>query len=71
MAKRLTEHHPLTKKLRALENYMQDAGIFIEWDGYHMVVSDAETKARIKDNDNGQDLTEMPYCCETKLIIED
>ncbi|MEE9451044.1 MAG: hypothetical protein V3V72_13425 [Ignavibacteriaceae bacterium] len=68
--KRLTELHPLMKKLRALEAYMDQQKISVEWNGYDMQVTDTETNeaAYLKDCDNGEALTELPYMMETKLI---
>lgn len=74
MAKRLTEHHPLDKKLKKLEAFMQEIGIEIEWHGYdRMVVTDTETKvsAFYKDADGGSAVTQIPYFIEAKLVIED
>ena len=73
MAIRLTEKHPLTIKLRALESYMDKAKISIEWDGYHMVITDTETgeSAMYRDAESGQHLSDFPYMMETKLIRED
>lgn len=73
MAKRLTEKHPLTIKLRALESYMYKAKISIDWDGYHMVITDTETgeSAMYRDAESGEHLPELPYMMETKLTRED
>lgn len=73
MAKQLTEKHPLTIKLRALESYMDSEKIFIEWDGYHMVITDTETgeSAMYRDAESGEHLRELPYMMETKLTRED
>ena len=73
MAKRLTEKHPLMVKLRALERYMDDEKISIEWDGYHMVITDTDTgeSAMYRDMESGYDVCEFPYMMETKLIIQD
>ncbi len=71
--KRLTETHPLMKKLKALELYMDEMKISIEWNGHEMIVTDAETNqaAYLRDNDSGESLTELPYIMETKLIRYD
>lgn len=72
MAKRLTEAHPLTKKLRVLEDYMFDNKVSLEWDGHHMVFMDnvsGET-AIIKDKENSEDCPDFPWMCDTKLIRE-
>lgn len=73
MAKRLTELHPLTKKLRALETFMDETKIQLEWNGYRLVVTDTETgeEANYKDNESGEACNEMPWLTETKLVRED
>ena len=73
MAKKLTEQHPLTKKLRALEDYMSENKVSIEWDGYHMIFMDNETgeTAHIRDNESGEVCSDIPWMCETKLVRED
>lgn len=73
MAKLLTEKHPLTIKLRALESYMYEAKISIEWDGHHMIITDTETgkSAMYRDAGNGEHLPELPYMMETILTRED
>jgi len=70
MTKRLTEVHPLTIKLRALENYMDELKISIEWNGYHMVIRDTETNEHgiYRDLDSGEDISEFPHIMESKLI---
>jgi len=72
MTKRLTEKHPLTIKLRALESYMDESKISIEWDGYHMVITDTDTgeSAMYRDAESGEHLPELPYMMETKLTRE-
>ena len=73
MAKRLTEKHPLLKKLRDLENFMDENKISVEWDGYRMIIRDNESgiEAEYKDKESGEFCQEIPYLTETKLIIED
>jgi hypothetical protein len=73
MAKRLTEQHLLTKKLRALEDYMTENKITLEWDGYHMVFMDnvSGEAGYIRDMESGEDCTETPHFTETKLVRED
>jgi hypothetical protein len=72
MAKRLTEHHPLTKKLRALEEFMDKNKIFLTWDGYRMTFSDEEGEtANVRDLDSGEVCTTIPWMCETKLTREE
>jgi len=71
--KRLTEAHPLTKKLRELENYMIDKKISVEWNGYQMVFMDNVTgeEAYIRDMESGEACNDFPWMCETKLVRED
>jgi len=73
MAKRLTEHHPLTQKLRKLEAFMEELGIGLEWNGYQMVVSCQETKeeALLLDQESGKVVIEVPSHFESKLIRYD
>lgn len=73
MAKRLTEKHALTIKLRALEAYMDNAKISIEFDGFHMIITDGDTgkSAMYRDSESGEDLPIFPHMMETKLIRED
>lgn len=73
MSLRLTENHPLTKKMRSLEVCMDKLGISLEWDGYHLIVTDTDTgiNAHYKDNDSSEHLTEFPSCFESKLTKED
>lgn len=72
MIRRLTEKHPLTIKLRNLEDFMRENKISIEWDGYHMVFMDCVTgeEAYIRDMENGQECSDFPWMCETKLVKE-
>lgn len=70
MAKRLTEKHPLTKKLRELEAFMSEKQISVEWNGYRMVFMDCKTgeEAYIRDNESGEECNDIPWMCETKLV---
>jgi hypothetical protein len=70
MATRLTEKHPLTKKLRELETFMSEKKIRVEWNGYRMVFMDDVTgeEAYIIDNESGEDCSDIPFMCETKLV---
>lgn len=70
MAIRLTDNHPLTKKLRKLEAYMDELGIKLEFNGYHIVVSDTETNvdAIYKETECGENCSEVPNLTETKLV---
>ena len=72
MAKRLTEQHPLTKKLRSMEAYMDKVKISIKWDGYHMIITDTDSgeSAMYRDAESGEHLPELPYMPETKLTQE-
>jgi len=72
MATKLTELHPLTKKLRKLESYMDQNKIWLEWDGYRLNVTDNESglTAHLEDNESSENIAEMPYMMETKLIRE-
>lgn len=73
MATRLTENHPLTMKLRALEVYMEDEQIKIEYDGYHLNVIDSDTgiNAYYKDADTHENAIEIPSLCHSHLIREE
>lgn len=71
MAKRLTENHPLQKKVRQLEQYMEELGLSIEFDGYHLLISDRETSCIYKEADTGEYATEFPLMTESKLVMED
>ena len=68
--KRLTEKHPLTKKLRDLEIFMSEKQISIEWNGYRMIFMDCKTgeEAYIRDNETGEECNDIPWLCETKLV---
>jgi len=68
MATRLAESHSLMKKFRMLEEFMIENGITIEWDGYHMIFSDNNFKAFIRDSDNGSECNMIPHTLETKLV---
>jgi len=70
MAKRLTEKHSLTKKLRELETFMSDKQISVEWNGFRMVFIDCNTgeEAYIRDNESGEECNYIPWMCETKLV---
>ncbi len=72
MAKKLTEKHPLYKKVEELEKFMNKLGIQLEWDGYHLVVTDTENNvtAMYRDMESGDDITEFPYGFEIKLVID-
>lgn len=72
MAKKLTEKHPLSQKVEKLEKFMSELGISFEWDGYHMLVNDTETgiSAAARDAESGDDIQNVPYGFEVKLIIE-
>jgi hypothetical protein len=72
MAKRLTDAHPLRAKFDALDAYMNEHKISIEFDGYHMRVKDMETgvEAYVMDNDgSGEHLSELPSFLEVQLIL--
>lgn len=73
MATRLLETHPLTKKLRVLEEFMMDQKISLEWNGHQMVFMDNVTgeEAYVKDNESGEACFDFPWLCETKLIREE
>jgi hypothetical protein len=70
MSIRLAESHTLVEKLRELENFMIENGITLEWDGYHMIFSDNNFKAFIRDSDNGSECNMIPHTLETKLVSE-
>ena len=72
MASKLTENHPLSKKVNELEVFMQEKGMKLDWDGYHLNVIDTETNvsAVYREKESGSELTEFPYMFETKLIID-
>jgi hypothetical protein len=60
----------IAKKLEALQAYMDDQEISIDWDGSHMVVSDNESGKRgiIRDLDDKSNISNLPYLCE--VVIE-
>lgn len=70
MAIRLTKHHPLTKKLRELEEFMGEKKISIEWNGIRIILIDNVTgeEAYIQDNESNENCVEIPWGCETKLV---
>lgn len=59
-------------KLRALEKYMDENGIAIDFDGYHLNVIDTESNssARYVESETGEDVSQFPYLTETKLTIQ-
>lgn len=73
MAKRLTEEHPLTQKLRKLEAAMAEIGIALEWDGYRMKAMCTQTgeSANYRDAESGEALTEVPSFMESKLTRDE
>lgn len=73
MAKRLTENHPLSKKVEQLEKYMREIGISLYFDGYHLNVIDTQSNvsAEYRDKESGEAVNEFPYVFEAKLVIED
>lgn len=73
MAKRLTEHHPLDKKLRKLEEFLAENKMSIRFGQYGKVFiscEETEVTALYKEIE-GQNADSIPYFCETKLVIED
>lgn len=70
MAKRLTEAHPLTQKLRQVEKLMDSLNMKIEWDGYRLNISDENTTAIYKDIEGGEE-SMFPCMFESKLVIEE
>jgi hypothetical protein len=73
MASKLTENHPLRQKLDALERFMNETHIALDWDGYHLNVTDTQTNvtAVLKcSDDNSYEMT-LPTFSENKLVIED
>ena len=71
MKVRLTEIHPLDIKFRELEKFMEDNDLALEWNGCQMIFKSGVEQAYIRDNDSGEPCMEVPYICETKLVIED
>jgi hypothetical protein len=67
---KLTEKHPLAIKYRELENFLEEKGLALDWDGYHLVIEDVDSgvQAFIRDADNGRDCMNLPYLLETLLI---
>jgi hypothetical protein len=73
MAKRLTENHPLDKKLRKLEEFLAENKMSIQFGAYgkvFMACEETDTTALYKDVEGGL-ADSIPYFCETKLVIED
>jgi hypothetical protein len=72
MAKKLTEIHPLTIKLRLLEKFMDEIKISIHYNGHCLEITDTSTgvSARYLDNESGSINYTVPDICETKLTIE-
>lgn len=72
MTRRLTENHPLTKKLRKLERFMTDEGIELYWLGNRYIVRDTKTNvtASYVDTDLTH-CTDVPSFCEAILIKEE
>jgi hypothetical protein len=70
MAKQLKHYHPLSMKLLHLEVYLDANLLSVEWDGIHLIITDKEAneQAYIKDKESGENITELPYITETKLI---
>jgi hypothetical protein len=73
MAKRLTQEHPLHKKVVQLEELADKLGIEISFTGYHTIVKDKESglEAKLVDNEGGYTVTEFPSVFEWKLRVED
>lgn len=72
MAKRLTENHPLYQKVEKLEKFMHELGITLDYDGYHLNITDNETGVVVcyRDKEGGEDISSFPYFAETKLVID-
>lgn len=69
---RLTDKHPLFKKIEKLDAFMRELGVEIEWDGYHLNAHDTESgfTARFKEDESGSDISSFPCLTETKLVVE-
>lgn len=74
--KRLTEEHPVMKKVRELEALADKLGLTIE-SGYggQINISDGKNSYQYRDVEqtifSHESTTYFPYCAETKLICED
>jgi hypothetical protein len=71
MIKRLTEAHPLMKKYRLLEEFLTENDISISHNGYGLQILSNGIEARIKDNESGVLVDDLPYLFETKLTLEE
>ncbi len=69
--KLLTKKHPLQKKVNALEGFMDNNNLRIESVGGNIIITDTFTDLEVFycDEDNSDNLQEIPYFLETKLII--
>lgn len=71
MAKKLTENHPLQKKVRELEKYMSENGLYFNIIYNRIEISDGETTATYKEADSGEYENTFPSTFESKLVMED
>jgi len=69
MAKRLTSHHPLSKKVEKIAELMDELGVSVDWNGHALVVSDDETDAIVQDTDGDQNIFSFPPQFEFNLIL--
>jgi hypothetical protein len=73
MAKRLTQQHPLDKKLRKLEDFLTENDLSIQFGHYgkvYITCNKTHTTAQYLGVE-GEEADSIPYFCETKLVIED
>jgi len=72
MATRLTENHPLSKKVDALMQYLEDNNLMIEQSPYNRGFLITDTKenveAYMKDLDSYEGVEALPAAFEFKLI---
>lgn len=74
MAKKLTEHHPFTKKVNTLWQTMRELGIRIDVNhmgGLDIVDTENTQSYRLKDNESGELVTDFPYFSEFKMVQGD
>jgi hypothetical protein len=71
----LKETSEIVQKFRKVENLMSDLGITIDFDGFHMVISDdrkpTESRMFIVDAESNEHSLDIPAICETKIILDE
>lgn len=71
--RRFTEKHPLTRKLRGLERYLEENKITVEWGAFGLRLTDETTgvAADVRELEAGFGATELPSVVECALFQED